>query len=237
MLGYLILFSAKIGMQWYLVLRIRYHCYMMKLFTVYLLGVLLLMNLVANCQEEQKDYKQTILNERIEKFNHLKSRKHSPLQKQDRKRLKQLTYFDADLDYKVLAAYLPIVRPDTVSFLTSSGKEKLFECFARFEFTLLGHSDTLFAYKRIWPEGYADNNTPTLFIPFTDFTNGIASYGGGRYMDVEIPVPGVRTSILDFNLCYNPYCAYGEGFSCPIPPKENALSIEVKAGERHVKEH
>jgi uncharacterized protein (DUF1684 family) len=41
--------------------------------------------------------------------------------------------------------------------------------------------------------------------------------------------------LLDFNTCYNPWCAYSEGFNCPIPPVENHLSIAVQAGEKKYK--
>ena len=37
---------------------------------------------------------------------------------------------------------------------------------------------------------------------------------------------------LDFNLAYNPFCAYSETFACPLPPEENWLEIVVPAGER-----
>ncbi len=67
-----------------------------------------------------------------------------------------------------------------------------------------------------------------LFVPFNDYTNGVSSYGGGRYLDIDIPA-GDKT-IIDFNFAYNPYCAYHDRWSCPIPPSENNLDIEVEAG-------
>ena len=68
----------------------------------------------------------------------------------------------------------------------------------------------------------------SLFVPFTDLTNGKETYGGGRYMDVEIPEGD--SIVLDFNKAYNPYCAYSTNYSCPIPPKENDLPISINAG-------
>lgn len=203
----------------------------------YVLLVSMFFQFAGKGQEVSDAYEQAILHERIEKFHHLKSRKHSPLQKPDRKGLKELTYFDVDLNYKVSATYLPIERPDTVGFMTSSGKEKRFERFARLEFAVHGHLDTLYCYKRVWPKGYIQDEASSLFIPFTDYTNGNTTYGGGRYMDIEVPHKDAMQVILDFNNCYNPYCAYGGGFSCPIPPKENALNFHIKAGERHTDAH
>ena len=67
-----------------------------------------------------------------------------------------------------------------------------------------------------------------LFLPFTDRTNGAETYGGGRYVDLHGPL-GQRVTI-DLNNAYNPYCAYSDRYSCPIPPTENHLDTEVRAG-------
>lgn len=70
-----------------------------------------------------------------------------------------------------------------------------------------------------------------LFIPFRDLTNGRTTYGVGRYIDIRKPSGNAVT--LDFNLAYNPNCAYGtDKYSCPIPPKENFLKVEIRSGER-----
>ena len=75
-----------------------------------------------------------------------------------------------------------------------------------------------------------------LFLPFKDATNGDSTYGGGRYLDFrqkDISSEGIL--LLDFNKAYNPYCAYSDGFNCPIPPLPNHLAIEVPAGEKNFK--
>jgi uncharacterized protein (DUF1684 family) len=68
-----------------------------------------------------------------------------------------------------------------------------------------------------------------LFIPFRDATAGDSTYGGGRYVSVALTEPG--RAIVDFNRAVNPYCAYDEEFSCPLPPSENWLRFPVPAGE------
>ena len=73
----------------------------------------------------------------------------------------------------------------------------------------------------------------TLFIPFKDKTNGKETYDGGRYIDAEI-LPGYKMG-LDFNMAYHPSCAYNEKFICVLPPRENTLEIEIKAGEKNFK--
>lgn len=70
-----------------------------------------------------------------------------------------------------------------------------------------------------------------LFIPFTDLTSGRETYGGGRYIDLNISDISNNTYVIDFNKAYNPYCAYTTGYNCPIPPKENDLAVAIQAGE------
>lgn len=69
-----------------------------------------------------------------------------------------------------------------------------------------------------------------LFLPFMDGTTGVESYRGGRYLEPR-ERPDGRIEV-DFNYAYNPYCAYGDGWSCPIPPEENRIALRIEAGER-----
>src|SRR6266851_1830119 len=68
-----------------------------------------------------------------------------------------------------------------------------------------------------------------LFIPFRDATSGDETYGAGRYVEAH-PLGGDRYEV-DFNAAYNPYCAYNENWSCPLPPRENWLAVPIRAGE------
>ena len=70
-----------------------------------------------------------------------------------------------------------------------------------------------------------------LFLAFGDETSGAETYGAGRYLDIT-KTPGSNTIILDFNQAYNPYCAYSNSFSCPLPPPENLLRVAIRAGEK-----
>ena len=72
-----------------------------------------------------------------------------------------------------------------------------------------------------------------LFLPFTDLSNDEESYAGGRFIDLEIP-EGNEIAI-DFNRAYNPYCAYNDKYSCPIPPKENFLNMKILGGVAYKK--
>lgn len=72
-----------------------------------------------------------------------------------------------------------------------------------------------------------------IFLPFTDESNGFETYGGGRYIDFTMPTDPSAKVILDFNKAYNPYCAYSDAYSCPIPPRENNLKVKVPAGAKY----
>ena len=82
-------------------------------------------------------------------------------------------------------------------------------------------------------EVYKSILSDTLFIPFRDKTNGRETYVGGRYVDAEI-LPGYQM-VLDFNMAYNPACVYNEKLVCVLPPKENALNLVIRAGEKNFK--
>jgi len=74
------------------------------------------------------------------------------------------------------------------------------------------------------------NGADSLTILFTDATSGRETYGAGRYLDLARPQDGLYS--IDFNRAYNPLCAYTHVYNCPIPPRENALSLPVRAGEK-----
>jgi hypothetical protein len=119
-----------------------------------------------------------------------------------------------------------INNPDYyATFLTNKGVNKRYIRYGKFRFQIDGKEYVLEVYKSI----LSDN----LFIPFRDLTNGKETYEAGRYMDAEI-LNGYRM-VLDFNMAYYPLCAYNERFTCVLPPRENTLMIEIRAGERNAK--
>ncbi|RIK35804.1 MAG: DUF1684 domain-containing protein [Chloroflexi bacterium] len=68
-----------------------------------------------------------------------------------------------------------------------------------------------------------------LFFNFRDLTNDDTTYGAGRFLYAEPPAGGI--AILDFNLATNPYCAYTDYATCPLPPAQNRLPVRIEAGE------
>lgn len=124
--------------------------------------------------------------------------------------------------------------PDAKPFImmTYSGQKRDYVQFGVLHFELEGQKHSLSIYqnlKLIQDSTYRDH----LFLPFKDLSNGAETYGGGRYLDFRQTDIQNGLLLLDFNKCYNPWCAYSDGYNCPIPPRENHLNIEIPAGERN----
>src|SRR5690606_21025371 len=110
---------------------------------------------------------------------------------------------------------------------TTTERKPKYKKYGELTFVLLADTLKLSIYQNIGlitKPGYENY----LFLPFKDLTNGKESYGGGRYLDLRIPQDS--TLVLNFNLAYNPYCAYNHHYSCPIPPYENHLNVEIPVG-------
>jgi uncharacterized protein (DUF1684 family) len=175
--------------------------------------------------------KEKVMKWRKERDQFFKTHQRSPLTAAQKKRFKGLDYFPFDPKYyfsgQIEREIHPINDPKYyATFLTNKGTNKRYIRYGKFHFNLDGRNDVLEVYKSILSD--------TLFIPFKDLTNGKETYEGGRYIDAEI-LPGYRMD-LDFNMAYDPSCAYNDKFTCAIPPKENFLTVEIRAGEKSLKE-
>ncbi|MEZ4920100.1 MAG: DUF1684 domain-containing protein [Saprospiraceae bacterium] len=144
-----------------------------------------------------------------------------------------LRFYLPDPDWKIPAKFelTPDAEPFDIS--TYSGKTKKYRQYGLLHFERDGAKYTLGIYQSlrlIELDEYKDY----LFLPFKDFTNGEETYGGGRYMDFKLgDISDDGMLMLDFNKCYNPWCAYSDGYNCPIPPVQNQLELEVLAGEKN----
>lgn len=76
-----------------------------------------------------------------------------------------------------------------------------------------------------------DEGDHRLFFTFADRTSGKDSYAAARFVYADYPGPDGKT-VLDFNKAYNPPCAFTAFSTCPMPPPENRLDFEVRAGEK-----
>ena len=178
-------------------------------------------------------YQDTIAKYRAQYVADLLSDARAPIVQSD---VRYLQFFEVNTHYRIMADFTP--TPGATPFLiaTHSGKNKPFKEYGTFTFVLHDSTFVLHAYLNLDLIN-EKNHKDELFIPFTDETNYTATFGGGRYMDLSVnDIQNSRVE-LDFNKCYNPYCAYKDGFSCPIPPSENHLYIAIKAGEKMFSKH
>lgn len=141
-----------------------------------------------------------------------------------------LRFYAPDATYRVKAKIT--LTPDAQPFdmPTVSGKTKSYRQYGLLTFNINDTAASLQVFqslKLIEDPKYKDH----LFVPFTDGTTYTETYGGGRYLDLTIKDIKDGMIELDFNKCYNPWCAFATGYSCPIPPKENRMSVYIKAGE------
>lgn len=145
--------------------------------------------------------------------------------------VKYISFFKPDKNYCVWATLT--VKRGTEPFLvnTHSGKQKPFKEYGILSFTLNGTPLQLHVYQSVDMLN-SGAHKDELFVPFNDETNYDQTYGGGRYIDLSLNDVKDDKILLDLNKCYNPYCAYSDGFSCPIPPTENRLHVEINAGEK-----
>jgi uncharacterized protein (DUF1684 family) len=154
----------------------------------------------------------------------------TPLPKAEIEKFSGLKYYDANRKFRVRARLRKEPSEQKVQFQTSSGKIRTFLKYGVVSFKLSGKKFELNVYQTE-PGAQIEEYKNLLFVPFRDLTSGKESYGTGRYIDIRIPEKD--KVILDFNLAYNPNCAYGSGqYNCPVPPKENRLDIEITAGEK-----
>jgi uncharacterized protein (DUF1684 family) len=161
---------------------------------------------------------------RIEKDEELRISDESPLTNEQKEVFRSLSYFPISEKYKVQAEFHKNTREQIVKIAITDGSQREYLVFGNVHLHLEGKELDLSVYKPVKKE------SDYLFIPFYDITSADLTYGGGRYVE-PVLIDG-KTIEIDFNLAYNPYCAYNHTYRCPIPPQENNLQVSILAGEK-----
>ena len=159
---------------------------------------------------------------RAEKDQFFRDDPHAPLLPEQKAAFTGLAYYDEDPAAVFELEPHPFPDQEVLDMQTSTGDAASYLRWARIRFEVGGEPAELTLYR--------DPQSGALFLPFQDANAGGETYGAGRYLDVH-EIEGGRLHV-DFNYAYNPYCAYNEHWSCPVPPAENRLRVAVRAGER-----
>lgn len=159
---------------------------------------------------------------RARKDEFFRSSPQSPLTEEQRAGFQGLRYYDEEPGLVFVVSPEPFAEQEPVEMQTSTGDSAQYIRWARVMFEVEGRAVALTIYREPG-EGH-------LFLPFQDANRGGETYGAGRYLEVDA-LPGGRVR-LDFNYAYNPYCAYNDNWSCPLPPPENRLDVPIRAGEK-----
>ena len=180
--------------------------------------------LAASCTEPPT-YPEQIAQHRGEIHAFMKESPDSPIPAEQRAAFQPLPYYAIDEQYRVPAALKVAQGDEVIEMSTSTGKPRRMRRVGTLAFTLKGQPQTLTAFADV-----GDSQLRRLFVPFGDLTNGMTTYQGGRYLDLDLKGSGVYE--LDFNRAYHPYCIFNPSYECPIPPRENRLQVPIHAGER-----
>jgi uncharacterized protein (DUF1684 family) len=202
----------------------------MKFRNIFIVGILLIVVFIIFYSFQGNDlgkgYDAEINKSRQARDVYMRSSDESPFG-EEKKNCKGLNYFPIDINYRISAKLVSIENKKVIVLTTSDNLEKRYLEYAFAEFELNDTPCKLLILE-IMEEGPYRG---TLFLAFADATSASETYGAGRYLDVK-KVPGASSVMLDFNQAYNPSCAYSEKYSCPFPPRENVLSIAIRAGEK-----
>lgn len=185
----------------------------------------LLAILAASCSKAPVPYPAQIEEWHAEKDRFMREAAESPVPPAARASFPPLPYFPIDEAYRIPASLQPAESGAAVEMPTSTGKRRKMRRLGTLSFTLNGRPLSLGAFAEA-----DDTSGRRLFVPFGDLTNGVETYPGGRYLDLDRTRTGVYD--LDFNRAYHPFCLFNPEYDCPYPPPESRLKVPIRAGER-----
>ena len=142
--------------------------------------------------------------------------------------LDSIPCYPPDSIWKIKARFLPFDKPEKLYVPTVIGTREEYTVPGKLVFEIGGQKQILLPFS----EGKG------FFIIFGDGTSALETYGAGRFLQADEP-DSTGTVVLDFNRAYNPPCAFTPYATCPLPPKENLLTIKITAGEKdpHIYAH
>jgi len=135
--------------------------------------------------------------------------------------LRPIPFFPVSVEWRLEATFEPASPPRTLPFPSVVGTVDLETCPGSLVFSVAG--------RQLRVDPVLERGETDWWIVFGDRTNGVETYGGGRFVYAPPPVGG--HTVIDFNKAYNPPCVFTAYSTCPLPPPQNRLPIRVEAGE------
>ncbi len=197
---------------------------------IYLISVItiLIISCGKNYSPEEKAYINEINNIRQEKDDYMKNDPSSPFNAKTKINFESLHYYSPDPDFVLKSKLFEYEQKDTITIFGTKREERKV---IRYGYIKLNYNDK--EYKVNVYKGVSKTGEVYYSIWFTDKTTGEETYGVGRYVDFELMHDKEFIYTIDFNLAYNPYCAYSPDYSCAIPTKEDYIDLAIKAGEKN----
>jgi uncharacterized protein (DUF1684 family) len=152
----------------------------------------------------------------------------SPFNQDPNARYATLKYYEVNPGYVFKSKLYQYEIKDTIIVLGTKGEERKAVKFGYVKINYKNKNYKINVYK-----GFSKNGIEYFSIWFTDKTTGSETYGVGRYLDFEFNPDSNFIYTIDFNLAYNPYCAYSSKFSCAVPTKDDHIAFAVEAGEKN----
>lgn len=187
----------------------------------------LLISCGENYTAEQKEYIASVEKQRQEKDDYMKNNPNSPFNFKGKIEFHSLKYFDVNPNFVFKSKLTEYTSKDTISIFGTKGEERKVIRFGFVNFEYKKKSYRLNVYK-----GTTKSGDEYFSIWFTDKTTNEQSYGVGRYLDFELNPDKEFIYTIDFNLAYNPYCAYSADYTCAIPTKDDYVDLSIEAGEK-----
>ena len=202
------------------------------IFAVKIFPAILLLFLLSSCGKkyspEQEKYIKEIEKFRREKDGYMKNDPSSPFNQDKKAHFLLLKYYDVNPDFVFKSKLYKYGSPDTVKIFDTKGEERKI---VRFGYVKFNYDNRWFRLNVYC--GRTKDSVLYYTIWFTDKTTGNKTYGVGRYLDFDLNTDTDYVYTVDFNLAYNPYCAYSANYSCAIPAKEDHIDLAVEAGEKN----
>jgi uncharacterized protein (DUF1684 family) len=161
------------------------------------------------------------INARIQKDETFKTAEDSPIV--NKLNFKGLTYFPFQSKWKINFILKKMTKMEPVKINMTDGTEEKMIFFGQISTEIQGQKIQLDLFQ---------HENGNFFLAFKDLTAPKETYGGGRYIDIPAEQLNGNSILVDFNQAYFPYCAYNSTYACPVPPKNNHLTIRIEAGER-----